>query len=104
MNSTLSGSESPESLWQAMEDWRRRIDALDLEILQLLNERARCACQIGALKKRLGLPLYTPEREAEVMRNVVQHNPGPLSAEAVRRLYERIIDESRRLERESHDG
>jgi len=82
-----------------MRPWRERIDALDRIIIHLLNERAICAAAIGDIKKKLGIPVYVPSREEEVLRNVVKHNPGPLSHEAVRRLYERIIDETRSLER-----
>lgn len=79
--------------------WRKQIDAIDGKILELLNERARCALEIGNYKKERGLPAWAPEREAEILRNVVQANPGPLDNAAVRRLFERIIDEARSLER-----
>jgi chorismate mutase len=58
------------------------------------------AIHLGEIKKRLNLPVYTPEREKEVINNVLMNNLGPLSNDAVKRLYERIIDESRRVERE----
>nr|BCX01799.1 MAG: chorismate mutase [Bacteroidota bacterium] len=93
-------SASPAELLQLIEEYRHHIDTLDLQILHLLNERARYACRIGIIKKQLGLPIYSPEREAEIMAHMLKHNPGPLSGDAVRRLYERILDESRRLERE----
>ena len=80
-------------------DWRKRIDEIDQQILKLLNERARCAVEIGHYKKQHGLPAWVPEREAEILRNVVKANPGPLDDAAVRRLFERIIDEARSLER-----
>ena len=83
--------------------WRDRIDALDRAIIEMLNERAVCAAAIGAIKKKLGLPVYAPAREQEVLANVTAANPGPLSDAAVRRLYERIIDETRSLERQLHD-
>jgi len=79
--------------------WRDRIDEIDLELVKLLNERADCAREIGQVKLRLGMEAYSPEREKEVMRNVTGANQGPLSAKAVRRLFERIIDESRSVER-----
>jgi chorismate mutase-like protein len=79
--------------------WRDRIDEIDLELVKLLNERAHCAEEIGQLKLKMGLEAYSPEREEEVMRNVAKANPGPLSIKAVRRLFERIIDESRSVER-----
>ncbi|MGH9406810.1 MAG: chorismate mutase [Terriglobia bacterium] len=80
-------------------DWRSHIDGIDLQILRLLNERARCAVEIGHQKKLQGKPAWSPEREAEILRNVVKANEGPLDDAAVRRLFERIIDEARSLER-----
>lgn len=79
--------------------WRARIDAIDRLVLALLNERARCATAIGHLKRALGLPVYTPRREEEVLRNVLAANDGPLPDDAARRLFERVIDETRSLER-----
>lgn len=82
-----------------MDPWRDRIDALDRAILHIMNERVRCANEIGAIKKKLGLPVYVPSREEDVIRNVLAGNAGPLSDAAVRRLFERVIDETRSLER-----
>lgn len=82
-----------------MSDWRRRIDEIDQQILKLLSERAQCAVEIGHYKKEQGMPAWAPEREAEILRNVVRANAGPLDDAAVRRLFERIIDEARSLER-----
>ncbi|HEY7411706.1 MAG TPA: chorismate mutase [Vicinamibacteria bacterium] len=88
-------------------EWRRRIGVIDQQIVRLLNSRSACAVEIGRLKRVLGLPIYSPEREAAVLEQVMRENPGPLDALAVRRVFERIIDESRRLERvaaeEGHD-
>lgn len=78
---------------------RDRIDALDRAILAMLNERAHCANLIGAVKKKIGLPIYMPGREQEVLDNVTGANTGPLANDAVRRLFERVIDETRSLER-----
>lgn len=78
---------------------RARIDALDEELVRLLNERASCALAIGEAKQALGLEIYQPEREREVLEHVARLNPGPLDSAAIRRLFERIIDEARRLER-----
>ncbi|MEP0822413.1 MAG: chorismate mutase [Ignavibacterium sp.] len=86
-------------LAEELERWRGRIDDIDLELVRLLNERARCAEEIGKIKIVLGLDAYSPEREEEVMNNVTTSNPGPLSPQAVKRLFERIIDESRSVER-----
>jgi chorismate mutase len=83
--------------------WRDRIDEIDLELVKLLNERTKCAEEIGKIKLLLGLDAYSPEREEEVKRNVIQANTGPLSLQAVQRLFERIIDESRSAERITMD-
>ena len=79
--------------------WRHRIDTIDEQLVRLLNSRSACAVEIGRLKRRLGLPVYSPEREAWILERVMRDNPGPLEPTAVRRVFERIIDESRRLER-----
>lgn len=84
-----------------MKALRHDIDAIDVAIVRLLGERAGLAIAIGRLKRERALPLYDPEREQEVIGAVTTANPGPLDAAAVRRLFERIIDESRRLERET---
>jgi chorismate mutase len=83
----------------SIEDWRDEIDRLDEELVRLLNERSKCAIEIGRIKRELGQPVYMPSREKEVIEHVTQINPGPLDAEAMQRLFERIIDESRRIER-----
>ncbi len=84
-----------------MKSLRRKIDRADKRIVKLLNKRAGYADEIGKIKEKLGLEVYSPEREKQVIENVCKENPGPLNDDAVRRVYERIIDESRRLERES---
>jgi chorismate mutase len=78
---------------------RARIDELDRQLVALLSERARCALAIGVCKEQAGLPVYQPAREAEVLQHVRDANRGPLDDEAMVRLFERIIDEARRLER-----
>ena len=87
---------------EQIESWRRRIDELDQQILELLNERSRCALAIGAVKTRLGRMIYDPDREAAIVNHVLESNRGPLSEFAVKRLFERILDESRRMERIAH--
>ena len=82
-----------------IEEWRRRIDAIDDQLVRLLNSRSQCVVEIGRIKRALGLPLYSPEREGALLERMLRENPGPLDRAAVRRLFERIIDESRRLER-----
>jgi chorismate mutase len=78
--------------------WRNRIDKIDLQLVKLLSKRAKCADEIGKLKLKLGIEPYSPEREKEVMHNISTANPGPLTAKSIRRLFERIIDESRSVE------
>jgi chorismate mutase len=82
-----------------LEDLRRRIDLLDDSLVRLLNSRAACALEIGRLKREMGIPIYQPEREAEVLKHVQALNNGPLDSDAIKRLFERIIDEARHLER-----
>lgn len=82
-----------------IEHWRRRIDEIDGKLLRLLNERAEHSIAIGAVKKKHNAPIYAPEREKEIIRRVVSENSGPLSADSVRSIFERIIDESRKLEK-----
>jgi chorismate mutase len=84
-----------------LSDWRRRIDEIDRKLVELLNERSRCALEIGKIKQAEHLPLYQPDREREVLENAEQANSGPLSDAAIRRLFERIIDEARSAEREA---
>ena len=84
-------------------DWRDRIDTLDRKILELLNERARCVLALAPLKKKAGIPIYEPQREEQVLANLSEHNGGPLSPDAVRRIFERIIDEMRSLQRTAED-
>jgi chorismate mutase len=87
-----------------LDGWRKRIDEIDQQLVKLLNARSRCAVEIGHLKKKLDLPAWQPEREAEILRNVVKANGGPLDDAAIRRLFERIIDEARSLERHSMEA
>jgi chorismate mutase len=82
-----------------IDEMRLRIDAIDRQLVALLSERASCALAIGRLKEVAHLPIYQPAREAEVLDNVQQANVGPLDNAAIVRLFERIIDEARRLER-----
>jgi chorismate mutase len=83
-----------------IEDWRSMIDQIDSEILRLLNRRAELTVEIGKIKKRRRLPIHSPGRETLIIKRVVNVNSGPLSSEGVRRIFERIIDESRKLEKD----
>ena len=86
----------------SIEELRSRIDVIDDQLVRLLNVRVACAVEVGRLKHEAGLPIYQPEREAQVLngvRNSATELAGPLTAEAVVRIFERIIDEARRAER-----
>ena len=83
-----------------LDDLRQDIDRVDEVIVRLLNERARVACEIGRIKKEKGIEVYQPEREKHVLAHVRElGSQGPLGPDAIARLFERIIDEARRLER-----
>ncbi len=88
-----------EDALQILEECRQRVDALDLRILKLLNERTRVVERIGEVKQAVGLPIYEPKREDQVYANVAGHNSGPLPADAVKRVFERIIDEMRTVQK-----
>ncbi len=82
---------------------RRRVDQLDEHLLRLINDRASFALEIGRLKRRRNGPVFDAKREASVLRHVVTANRGPLSARAVRHVFQAILCECRRRERsDSH--
>ncbi len=83
-------------------DWRRRIDELDEQLVRLLNERSVCAAEVGKLKRRVKQPVYQPEREREILARVQRMNGGPLGNEALKRLFERILDEARTVEQQTY--
>ncbi len=82
-----------------LEQYRISIDALDLRLLELLNERTRVVEQIGRVKRAAQLPIYEPRREEQVFENITGHNHGPLTPDGVKRIFERIIDEMRTIQR-----
>jgi len=94
----------------SLEALRDEIDKLDDVIVRLLDRRARCAFAVGRLKRDLGLGIYEPGREQVVMAHVKTVNAsldGPLTDDAIERLYERVMDEARRIQRlesERHNG
>lgn len=93
MSGNLPDGESPLALHRA------EIDAIDLRLLELLNDRTRVVEEIGRIKERFTMPVYEPKREDAVMNNVLSHNHGPLDDAAVRRIFERIVDEMRSLQK-----
>lgn len=81
-------------------DWRKKIDELDRRLVELLNQRARAAQEIGRLKKNTQMPIYEPDREKKIFENVAQVNAGPLSDRDLKQVYERIIDVMRAIQKE----
>jgi chorismate mutase-like protein len=84
-------------------DWRKKIDELDQRLVELLNERARAAKEIGSLKRNTQMPIYEPERERTIFENVRQKNPGPLPDRDLVQIFERIIDVMRKIQHEQID-
>ena len=97
-----------EEIEMSVDDWRSRIDALDGELLRLLNERARIALKVGESKKETGASLCDHTREREVIERMSEANEGPLDDRAIVELYRAIIHESRRIQnlatQPSHEG
>jgi chorismate mutase-like protein len=88
-----------EDALKALAESRKSIDAIDLQLLDLLNRRTRAVEEIGRAKESLAMPIYEPKREEDVFRNVIDNNAGPLTTDAVKSIFERIIDEMRTLQR-----
>ena len=82
---------------KSLGEWRQEIDALDLELLRLLNRRAAIACEIAAVKVATGVPAYDPGREAQVLERITAHNAGPFEDESVRAIFHSIVHETRTL-------
>jgi len=84
-----------------LDGWRTRIDDLNSRLVDLLNERARCALEIAAYKTKNNLPVLDPKREQEVLDNVARHNAGPLTDEALKGIFRCIMAEHRKLEEDA---
>jgi chorismate mutase len=82
---------------KTLEDCRREIDALDTELVRLLNQRAAIACDIAVVKVASGLPAYDGKREDQVLARVAAKNIGPLDEQSVTTIFRSIIQETRRL-------
>src|SRR2546428_11043922 len=83
-----------------IEDWRRKIDEIDRKLVELLNERSKCAIEIGKIKRAQNLRVYDPEREQEILKRIKEANSGPLDSHGLQRLFELIIDECRQIEQQ----
>jgi chorismate mutase len=93
-----------EEALEMLDNFRQEIDGIDRELLKLLNRRTRVVEQIGRVKESMNFPVYEPKREQDVFRNVVDNNAGPLDGDALKRIFERIIDEMRSLQRMRRSG
>jgi len=80
-------------------DWRKQIDELDRRLVELLNQRAHAAQEIGKLKRNTRMPIYEPDREKIIFENVSKANVGPLPDSELRQVYERIIDVMRNIQK-----
>jgi len=93
-----------ETALAKLAECRRAIDSIDARIVALLNERAREVEVIGRVKRECSMPVYEPAREEDVYRNVVENNQGPLAPDAIKRVFERVIDEMRTLQKMRMQG
>jgi chorismate mutase len=91
---------SPAEASDALARCRERIDEIDRRLVELLNERTSIVEEIGRVKKEANLAIYEPKRESQVFDNITSHNRGPLSEERLKRIFERIIDEMRRVQKD----
>jgi chorismate mutase-like protein len=91
---------SPQEIERVLAENRAKIDAIDTRLVELLNQRAAAAEEIGQAKEAAKMAIYEPKREDDVFRNVLAANSGPLSGDALKRVFERIIDEMRTLQKQ----
>jgi chorismate mutase len=90
---------TPDEARAKLDEYRVLIDDVDRRIVALLNERTHVVEEIGRVKRASELPIYEPKREEQVFANVTGSNHGPMSSDALRRIFERIIDEMRKIQR-----
>jgi chorismate mutase-like protein len=90
---------TPDEARAELEKCRVLVDDVDRRLVALLNERTRVVQEIGRVKRQTNMPIYEPKREDQVFANISASNRGPLTEEAVRRIFERIIDEMRMIQR-----
>ena len=81
-----------------LEELRRAIDQVDSRLLELIHERVRLVLAVGAYKLKNGVAIYDPERERRLLERLTALAQPPLEPDTVRRIFERLIDESRTLE------
>ncbi len=95
----VSESELGRAVAMDIADWRKIIDEIDLKLVELMNQRARAAQEIGKLKRNTNSPIYEPDREKLIFENIRRANRGPLDDRALIQLYERLIDVMRKLQK-----
>jgi chorismate mutase len=88
---------------EALARCRQRIDELDRRLVDLLNARTAIVGEIGSIKQQTQMPIYEPKREEQVFANITSHNRGPLTTDGVKRIFERIIDEMRRVQKDGQE-
>jgi monofunctional chorismate mutase len=81
-----------------LDELRRGIDSVDQQILKLLHERIRLVMLVGQYKRERNIPVYDPERERQLLDRLSRAAEAPLDAPTIRRIFERLVDESRRIE------
>lgn len=81
-----------------IEDWRARIDAIDKQLLELLSQRTKYVLEVGKIKGERNMQVFDPHRERQIIETILRENKGPLDDDALRRIFERVIDECRRIE------
>jgi chorismate mutase len=81
-------------------DWRKKIDEIDQKLVQILNQRAQAAQEIGRLKRKTSMPVYEPDRERIVLAQVQEQNHGPLRHRHLIQIYERIMDVMRNIQKD----
>jgi chorismate mutase/prephenate dehydratase len=86
-----------------LDGFRKRLDAIDAQVVKLLSERAQIISQVADVKRQNDIPIYIPEREASIIARLRTMNPGPLSGDTIERIYRTIIEEMRKFE-SGHTG
>ncbi|MCD8339033.1 MAG: prephenate dehydratase [Burkholderiales bacterium] len=92
-------SNLPEDVEKKVAPIRKEIDRIDTELVKLLNERAQCARAVGVIKSQTASPVFRPEREGDVIRNVVSKSHGPLESNSLAAIFQEIMSACRALER-----
>lgn len=96
----MTQEKNEQALLVQLQKHRDRIDEIDLKLLELFNQRAQCALEIGKIKEKNDAPVMRPEREAQVIERLVQLNGGPLQAQQVRFVFKELMSCCRALEKQ----